>query len=120
MNWSNQPLEELVALWIVRRDERRNIAFDRVIYFLKHRAGRTNSDLDYHPPIGRMEYEQNMLLLGIAHGKANNRVLVVEEEIIHRFPGQSVTLEDGRVVKIGTPGCRLHDRIQVLNESEEV
>jgi hypothetical protein len=118
MNWTNQPKEELAAIWLQRRDDRRDMAYQRVIYFLKHRAGKSDSDLDYHPPIGREEYEKNMLLLGNEHGKANNRVLVIEEELIHRFPGVEIPMADGRVVKTGTPGCRLHDRIQVLNDFE--
>lgn len=48
---------------------------------------------------------------GIRHAKVNAQVVALEEELIRRFPGAEVDITT--TVKIGTPGCRLHDRIRI-------
>lgn len=101
MNWSNRTLEELIGLWLLRREERREVAYQRARFLLENR--RCDS----------VAAQSEILRLGMDHGDANHRVVMLEEEIISRFPGAASNLPDGRRVEIGKPGCRLHDRIVV-------
>ena len=107
INWTERTFEALVREYLLRVDERRVVAYQRVVCFIKNRMIPTEG------------YQMQMLELGRRHGEANNRTFVLEEELIARVPGQQLTLESGRTVKIGSPGCRLYDRLQVV-EPEEV
>ena len=63
----------------------------------------------------RKEIAAQRLALGIAHGKANLRVVQLEQELMTRYGGWTLHVGDGRAVVIGQPGCRLADQVRVTD-----
>lgn len=47
----------------------------------------------------------------LSHLQAQRRMRTIEEDIILKYPGQRVTLPDGRSLKIGRAGCVVSQRM---------
>lgn len=61
----------------------------------------------------RVDIACQRLELGLAHGVVNRKLCIVEDMLVKQYPGQRRSVSDGRVVRIGYPGCKLSDSTRI-------